>query len=374
MAKKRILFIIESFILGGAERVLVDIVNHLDQNKFEITVFSIFKKSVYRNYNTEIDNPFKQHIHYKWLVNNGNQLLYRVFSFLLVRIPSLLYGLLVGDKYDVVVAFYEGAPTAFVANAKITGKKIAWLHTSTDLSQKGKSYGALMRQNHYYSTFSDIIAVSEGVKEDFVHLFPMQKNKVKVIHNPIDTDSIQERSKQKIDAQHPGCPLFVSVGRMTPVKGYDRYLRVINNLVKEGYRFEVWIIGGGDRTDYESFCQENGLDNVKFLGNRSNPYPYMKMADWIVVPSLIEGLSTVVMEGIVLGKAVLATDCPGMKELLGNSEFGLIIDNQEEALFCEIKRLLNNSSLSSYYENRTFSRSKDWIDYSSIDYITHLLT
>lgn len=348
MVKKRILFIIESFILGGAERVLVDIVNHLDQNKFEIAVFSIFKRSVYRNYNTEIDNPFKEHIHYKWLINNGNQLLYRVFSFFLVRIPSLLYGLLVRDNYDVVVAFYEGAPTAFVANANIKGKKIAWLHTSTDLSQKGKSYEALMLQNHYYSTFSGIIAVSEGVKEDFVHLFPLQKDKVKIIHNPIDMDSILRRSEQKIDAQHPGCPLFVSVGRMTPAKGYDRYLRVINKLVKEGYRFEVWILGGGDRTEYESFCHNNGLNNVKFLGNQSNPYPYMKLADWIVVPSLIEGLSTVVMEGIALSKPILATECPGMKELLSDYIVGRIVSNNETSIMDGLLQIITSSQIMSH--------------------------
>lgn len=345
MAKRRVLFIVESFILGGAERVLVDIVNHLDSQKFDISVFSIFKRSVYSGYNVEIESPFKPHVHYKWLVNNENQWLYRLFNFLLVRIPSLLYRFLVGDKYDVVVAFYEGAPTFLVAKAKIKGKKIAWLHTSTNLSQKGKSYEALIQQDRYYSAFSGIIAVSEGVKEDFVHLFPLQKDKVAVIHNPIDGDSILKKSKQEIDAQHPDCPLFVSVGRMTPAKGYDRYLRVINQLVKGGYRFEVWIIGGGNRTEHESFCQKNGLNNVKFLGNQSNPYPYMKMADWIVVPSLIEGLSTVVMEGIVLSKPILATECPGMKEILSDYKVGRIVSNNEISIMEGLLQIITSSQV-----------------------------
>ena len=333
MTKKKVVFIIESLILGGAERVLIDIVNHLDQQRFDTTVCSIFRYSVYDSYKVGLDSPFIPSIHYKWIVNNNHKCLYRLFNFLLVRVPSLLYRWLVGDGFDVVVAFYEGAPTAFVANAKLSrGKKIAWLHTSTDLSQKGKSNYDLIQQDCFYSSFSEIIAVSEGVKKSFISLFPSQTSKVSVIHNPIDENSIRAQSKLSIEVQRPDCPLLVSVGRMTSAKGYDRYLRVINDLVKEGYVFAVWIIGGGDRSEYESYCQEKGLRNVKFWGNQNNPYPYMRMADWIVVPSLIEGLSTVVMEGIVLGKPIMATDCPGMRELISNNVTGIIVSNDELAI------------------------------------------
>ena len=65
MHKKKVIFIIESFILGGAERVLVNIANHLDPKEFDITVCSIFKKSVFNNYKPPINIPFEPHIHYK---------------------------------------------------------------------------------------------------------------------------------------------------------------------------------------------------------------------------------------------------------------------------------------------------------------------
>ena len=342
MNKKKVIFIIESFILGGAERVLVDIANQLDPQKFDITVCSIFKRSVYSSYQATIENPFKPHVHYKWLVNNDFKWLYRIFNYLLVRLPAFLYKLLVGDKYDVVVAFYEGAPTSFVANAKLKhGKKITWLHTSTELSQKGKSIVALKQQEHNYSAFQKIVAVSEGVKQSFIQLFPSLKDNVLVVHNPIDSETIIKKSREPIALSHPDCLLLVSVGRMTPAKGYDRYLRVINRLVEENFKFEVWIIGGGDRTGYEDYCSENRLDNVKFLGGQSNPYPYMKKADWVVVPSFVEGLSTVVMEGLVLGKPILATDCPGMRELLGES----VVDNNEDSIEDGLRRILTGNQL-----------------------------
>ena len=354
MNKKKVIFIIESFILGGAERVLVDIANHLDPQKFDITVCSIFKRSVYSSYQATIENPFKSHVHYKWLVNNESQWLYRIFNYLLVRFPVFLYNLLVGDKFDVVVAFYEGTPTSFVANAKLKhGKKITWLHTSTELSQKGKSLVALKQQEHYYSAFYKIIAVSEGVKQSFIQLFPSLKDNVLVVHNPMDSEAIIKKSKEPISLSHPDCPLLVSVGRMTPAKGYDRYLRVINRLDKENFKFEVWIIGGGDRTEYEAYCKENRLDNVKFLGSLSNPYPYMKMADWIVVPSLIEGLGMVVLEGLALSKAIMMTECIATKELLGDSYYGLIVGNNFNSLYEGMKNVLNNDSIKKDYTQKS---------------------
>ena len=119
---------------------------------------------------------------------------------------------------------------------------------------------------------------------------------------------------------------------------------------EENFKFEVWIIGGGDRTEHEAYCKENRLENVRFLGSQSNPYPYMKKADWIVVPSLIEGLSTVVMEGLVLGKPILATDCPGMRELLG--EF--VVENNEDSLEEGLRRILTGVELQNQNLNNKF--------------------
>ena len=70
MKKKKVLFLIESFIVGGAEKVLIDIVNHLNPDKYDITVCSVFKHSVYKGYDKTFEKPFKEHIKYKYLINN----------------------------------------------------------------------------------------------------------------------------------------------------------------------------------------------------------------------------------------------------------------------------------------------------------------
>ena len=173
MKKKKVLFLIESFIVGGAEKVLIDIVNHLDANLFDITVCSVYKHSVYKGYNKTFGKPFKSHIKYHYLIDNRIKPLYILFNYLLNKIPNVLYQLLIGNRYDTVIAFYEGLPTYWIVQAKLKGcKRIAWLHTSTELSQHGKNQEELDKQQNYYAQFNQIIAVSQGVADSFTRLFP----------------------------------------------------------------------------------------------------------------------------------------------------------------------------------------------------------
>lgn len=351
MKKKKILFLIESFIVGGAEKVLIDIVNNLNPEKYDITVCSVYKHSVYKGYDKSFDKPFKSHIKYRYLIDNRIKLLYILFNYLLNKVPNILYQLLIGNRYDTVVAFYEGLPTYWISQAKLKEcKKIAWLHTSTELSQQGKNQEELDKQKNYYTQFNQIIAVSQGVADSFTRLFPTLSH-IKVIYNPINTTAIQEKAKHSIFIEKKVTPTFVCVGRMTEVKGYDRWLRVLLNLKEKGYIFQSWIIGGGNRNKYEQFVKENHLtDYVVFLGHQDNPYPYMAKADWIACPSYLEGLSTVVLEGIALSKAIIATDCPGMKELLGESKYGIVCENTDKAIIHTIEQIFCSPNLQTQYE------------------------
>ena len=324
--KTKILFLIESFALGGAERVLVDIANNFDRDLFDVSVISIFKRSVYSNYRVEVSKHFKPHITYRFLVNNDFKILFYLFNYLLNRVPSLIYALFIGDKYDIVIAFYEGAPTHFISKAKLKrGRKVAWLHTSTSLSQKGKSKASLEHAVNDYKNFEKIVAVSHGVADSFVLLFPDLVDKVCVAYNPIDIDVIKAMAFEPVSISKPDCPLFVSVGRLVNVKGYDRYLRVINKLNSEGYSFITLIVGGGDSSQFKSYY--------------------------------VEGLGLVVLEGLVLNKAILMTKCSSTSELLGASEFGLVADNSEDGLYDAMKMILNNPSLKVQYEKKAESRS-----------------
>ena len=358
--KRKVAFIIESFSVGGAERALVDIVNHLDLNKFNITIFSFYKHSVNLAYPFEIPrSELREGVRFKYLVDNHNKLIYRIFNYLLNHYPTLVFRWFIGDKYDDVVGFYEGAPTRFVSKVRLRrGRKITWLQTSVELSQKGKNEDAIIAEGIIYSAFDLIVSLSQGVKESFVSMFPNLRDKVTVAYHPMDMAKVVRLGDEPPIVQRPEIPLLVSVGRITWVKGHDRYLRVIDNLLKKGYRFEVWIIGGGDRTLLEEYCSKHNLDNVKFMGNQTNPFPFMKLADWFVMPSYVEGFGSVQMEALALGKAVISTKCSGTTELLGNSEYGLVVDNSEDSLQEGLEKVLSEEDLKYKYESVAKERAK----------------
>lgn len=321
---------------------------------YDVTILSLFRYGVYDKYQHLIPTAdFNHKVHYRSLINNRQRVPYILFGFLLNHVPNFLYRFFISDRYDFVVAFYEGAPTRFVAESNLQrGRKIAWLHTSTTLSLKNKSAAALEQIHNQYRQFSSIIAVSNYVADSFKSLFPDLAQRVQVAYNPVDIKAVNAKAEVQVDISRPEGPLLVLVGRMTPVKGYDRFLKVVNRLVQKGYDFHVFILGGGDRTPLEQDCLNNRLGNVRFLGHQDNPYPFMKMADWIVLPSYIEGLSSVLLEGLALGKAILATDCGGPREILGGCEYGLLVDNSEEGLEQGLSRILEEPLLKNYYENK----------------------
>lgn len=372
---KKVLFLIESFTVGGAEKVLADIAKEIDGKKYQVTICALFKESVYgEHYPYKVKMPFGETIRVRYLFNNRNRWISLLSNFGLSKFPALLYRLLIRDKYDVAVAFYEGAPTRFLASAKCgVVRKLAWLHTSTELSQQGKTREDLRREQERYGKFDRIVAVSQFVADSFSGLFPELSDRIVTAYNPIDVEGIRRKAADSVPFSRGPEPLLVSVGRMTGAKAYDRYLRVVRDLKSRGFSFQVWIAGGGDRSELEVFCRENGLDNVTFLGNQPNPYPLMKMADWIILPSRTEGLPTVVLESLALGKAVLATDCGGTREILGESEYGLLSENNETCLCKALVGVLSDQIDRRQYELKALQRSQDFSLEARIPQIENIL-
>lgn len=108
--------------------------------------------------------------------------------------------------------------------------------------------------------------------------------------------------------------------------------------------FEICIIGEGEeREKIEDLISKRKVTSIKLIGYCENPYPYMKKADWFLCCSKFEGFSTVLQEALVLGKAIITTDIGGARELLGDSEYGIVVENSEEALYCAMKSIIENS-------------------------------
>ena len=173
-------------------------------------------------------------------------------------------------------------------------------------------------------------------------------NKTEVQYNVLDENEIIEKSKENISEIKVTTDFkMVTVGRLIPVKGYDRLLRCIKKLKDDGLNFQLWIIGDGDeRVNLKNYIKNNKLDDyVKLLGFQDNPYKFIRQSDLFVCSSIAEGFSTVATEAIILEKPIITTDCSGMKELFGEYKCGIITNNDDESLYKGLKEVLENKEM-----------------------------
>lgn len=356
--KKRLMFLIESMVVGGAERVLLNLVNSLSPEKYDITVMSVFKQSVYEKYQCTFTDSLASHVKYKYLVDNTNLLKYQMFNvFFYHGNKRLLHQLLIGNGYDVEIAWYEGLPTTFLAHSSNKHScKLAWLHYGDGFAHLTAIQKDVYRKE--YRQYDEIVGVSDGVcrnfKERLGEDFPLTTR-----YNILDDQEILRKADAfTVERETP--LTFVSVGRLIPVKGFDRLVNVCARLKQEGYDFRLWLIGeGGEHKTLQNQIQQLGLEReMKMFGNQANPYPYMKAADWCVSSSRVEAFGMVLLEAMMVGTPVIATKCLGTAELLGaNGEYGLITENSEEALCQAMRNVLVHTEMGEDFSVKILSRS-----------------
>ena len=345
----KILFYIDELTAGGAEKVLCNLVNNMDPSSFDITVHTTWK--------SDAESLLKPHVKYKYVYSNKNKInryLYRAETQL-----GLFYQLHLKDNYDIEVAYLECGPTKVMASS--TNKKaahIAWIHC--DLEKKFTDMNAFAdKTRSQYKKYDKVICVSEECNKTYQKYFsdcaPSQ-----VLYNVIDDEEIQRKAELA-----PAVPInktkltAIAVGRMTDQKNYMMLLEAYNELRKEGKDFDLWFVGDGpDSNKLKSYVKGNGLEGtVRFYGFQSNPYPYIKKADFLICSSKYEGYSTVAVEAMILGTPIVTVDCTGMEEIIGDPQCGLIVDNSKEGLKVGISQFLLDYELRNSLSEKALARS-----------------
>ena len=165
---KKVLFFIPTLMHGGAEKVLVNLVNNLDELKYDITVQTLFDVGVHKK---SLNNNIK----YKYIFKNlfrGSTTFFKLFS------PKYLYKRYIKEEYDIVVSYLEGPTARIISGCPFKDtKKVAWIHIELNdskmISNGFRSYNEAI---NCYSSFNKIICVSETVKEVFVNNSKINKN------------------------------------------------------------------------------------------------------------------------------------------------------------------------------------------------------
>ena len=364
---KKILFVIESLTGGGAEKILSVILRNINTAKFHVTLCCIVNTGQYLK-----DIP--KNINYKYIISNPkdcksfwSKLIYNLkYKLVYFWLPlNWVYRLWIPKGNDIEVAFVEGFTTKLISKSTSSAKKIAWVHIDlinnhwTKITFKNNEDEAFA-----YSKFNDIVCVSKKVKQSMSQL-GYNIDCLRVLYNPIDDQSIRQLSQEISNTKLSNTTSIklISTGRLVAQKGYDRLLPIIKRLINDGIKVSLTILGEGrDRQKLEEYIKSNNLANHVFLpGFVDNPYSIIVQHDIFVCSSRSEGYSTAVTEAIILGLPVVTTNCSGMTELLGeNNEYGIVTQNNDEALYQGIKRLITDKRLIDYYKEKAQYRSKDF--------------
>ncbi|AWM13059.1 glycosyltransferase [Flavobacterium sediminis] len=363
---KKILFIHPDLKGGGAEKVLVDLLNNLSKEKYEITLFTIFEEGVNRK---NLDPAVKQYSSFK-KVFRGYSVLQKIIS------PRFLAQWIAKDKYDIVVAYLEHVPTRIASAFPEETKKIAWLHTNADVKLLSQTFRSYAETEKAYQAFDAIVCVSDLAKKSLLKAIPtLDETKVQVIENALDVNAILEKAEEKPKIEFTKEVLnLVTIGRLVEVKGYDRLLRIVLQLKKKGFRFKLHILGEGELGGkFQKFITENELkENVVLLGFQENPYAILQQADLYICSSYNEGYNTAIIEALLLEVPVITTDCSGMTAILDDSRFGIITKNNEEALLQAVEKVLQSKEELQYWKSKAIERKTYFIKQNSVQKVENL--
>ena len=359
---KKILIFVESLNEGGVTKVLLDLLENINREKYDITVMTLYNQGVYIS-------EVKQYARYTYCFNipnfNDHSLkaeLYRKYWGGMLRLPeSFMYKCFVKEKYDIEIAFMHGWSTKVISGSNNKkSKKIAWVHV--DLVTWNRVDGVFKNLEHHkkaYSKFNEVICVSQTVKEGIEKKYNVKN--ARVLYNPINREKILKLSKEKIDDINLSNKFkLISVGRLSEQKGYDRLLRVFKKLKNDVIDIELILVGNGDKyNELNKYIVENKLEkDVTLLGFKENPYKYVRASDLFVFSSISEGFSLVIGEAMAVGVPVVSVDCPGPNEILDYGKYGKLVNNSEEDLYNGIKEMINDRVLYEKYNNKSNERGK----------------
>ena len=337
--KKKILFLHFDLKGGGAERVLINLLKHLDLNKYDITLKTIFGTGPHVK-----DIP--PGIKFSYLFRYE----FRGFTWLMRFLPATFWHrLLIRKRYDIEVGYLESAPTRIVSACPYPDtKKVGWLHIEIhDRETLLTGYKDENEMIDSYNKLDQLVFVAHKTQECFEDLFPEVQTPKRVIHNVNDFDRIYNLAQKELSNELPLGDLNIcAVNKLTKLKGFHRLISACSRLKQEGLmeKVKIFILGKGK----ESFSLKRSIedsnlnDHIKLLGFDPNPYKYLSRMDLFICTSYREGYSTATTEAVALGVPVFTTDCSGMDEILEGGKYGMIVPNDDESIYQGLKDLLTH--------------------------------
>ncbi len=361
MEKKKIVVTYYEMIVGGSTTALLAFLNTLDKTKYEVDL------QLYHNRGPLLDqipkgvNLLPPACRYEGrlgrVIKNAKYLLtgaaLRAYRFNRRHGKRGVLGPVYGDfqakhlsrknkkHYDIAIGFLEGWSARYTAYGTNADKKLAWLH-STFANITSTPDG----ERPWMDKVDNIVFVTDACTEAFKETMPAYADKAITVYNIVDSALLKARAAQA-DSDDEAYRRFkeadvfkiITVCRATiQVKGMDRMIACAKALKAAGAAFRWLVVGDG--TDYAAFCQmieDADLgDCMVAVGNRLNPYPFIKEADAFCLLSRYEGKPMVITESMILGVPPFVTQYLSAPEQIQNGVEGVIVPNQNDTGMADV--------------------------------------
>lgn len=328
--KIKILFRHRSMEMGGAEKVLLSMLENLDKEKFQMTLLLSLNQGEFRD-------AVPPHVKKRWLAEGkedfSKNLLLQKIQLLKRRTklasftknPQRIEDRVLKEKFDIEIASGYVDFDLVLNSSNPDSKKIGWLHS--DLTLKGFD-GLRPKIFRQLQKFDYLIFGSQQSYDVLLEKYPgLQLPPSEVILNAIPIEEIK-RKAEEFKPYFGNVPTFISVARLHYRKGFLTLLEAHKMLIDSGFQHQIIIIGDGEeRPKLEAKIKEYGAeDSFKLLGTLMNPYPYVKNADFYIMPSLSEGWPLIIAETLILQKPIIATNVGGIPEMITHQKNGYLIE------------------------------------------------
>ncbi|MBU0533651.1 MAG: glycosyltransferase [Candidatus Omnitrophica bacterium] len=348
---QKIMFIISSLGIGGVEKIVINILKNLDENKFSPTLVLLAS-------DTTLQGELPDNISIIKLGIEGH--------FATLRLILPLARIIQREKPQTIVSFMWGINlivllTKFFICSSVKIILSERIHLGKDIPNYKFSFLRRFLVKKFYPQSGAIIAISSGIKQNLIDEFGIPEEKIRVIHNGIDLGNIETLAKALFQPTFK--EYIIAVGRLEKQKNYSLLLKVFAKVNKK-HDIGLVILGEGkERKNLKILIRELGLDGkVLMPGVVDNPYSWLAHGKVFVLCSKYEGFGNVIIEAMACKIPVVATNCPsGPGEIINDGVTGLLVENNNvEKLEVAILKFLNNPSLVKEISEKAFAEVKQW--------------
>lgn len=361
--KKKLLFLHGHLNIGGAEKALVDILRHLDYEKYDVDLLLLEGLGDYapllpqqvnvilhplQNTYGSVGSSLVRCIRRRDWVGLKMKVLLTAASRMGQKHIAPAGKLLLQDRrYDCAIAFRPGICTQLAAFAVQAEHRITWWHHGEIIGNRRDYLEAALACDR-------VVAVSDSCRDMLAAAFPPLADRLTVAANMLDADTICEKANAFTPYAECAIRHIVSVGRLAPEKHFEHVIYAARKLKDSGLHFRWHLVGDGPlRNELETLAQSLELsDCVCFAGNQVNPYPYIRSADLFVHPSPVESFGIVVAEALTLGVPCVVAKSAGVMDFLHDGENALLTEPNPDDLAEKILQVLADADLREHLRER----------------------